>query len=487
MLRAASCGLSVLEVWSVKGSYQLLIVGAGPGGYVAAIRASQLGMRVGLVEKRDSLGGTCLNIGCIPSKALLDSSELFARVRDSANIHGVVCTEVSLDLKAMMKRKDRVVKRLTSGVSLLMSANKVEVFHGTGRLDGAQKVLVSAKKGNEKKLSAEKIILATGSVSQELAFLPFDGKIIVSSEQALSFNEVPKKLLIIGAGAIGLELGSVWSRLGSSVEFIEIMPTILPGWDRQLSKKLEKELMTQGMKFHLESRVEEGSVKGEKASLKVLDKNGEERTFSADKVLVAVGRKPYLEGLNIESIDVQYMEDGTHLKVDEAFQTSTMGVHAIGDLVNGPMLAHKAEEEGIACVESMAGRAGHVNYNVIPGIVYTWPEAASVGYTEDELVARKIPYNRGYFPFSANGRALAMNENAGFVKIVSDKESDRVLGAHILGPWASDLIPEIVAVMEFSGSAEDIARTVHPHPTLSEAVREAALGADGRMIHSVNR
>ena len=467
--------------------YQLIIIGAGPGGYVAAIRASQLGMRVALVEKRERLGGTCLNIGCIPSKALLDSSELFARIQKSGDLHGVVCRDVSLDLKAMMKRKTQVVSRLTSGVSFLMKANRVDVFRGAGRLNGPGEVRVTDQDGNETVLRAEKIILATGSTDQELPFLPFDGKTVVSSKEALSFDRVPEELIVVGAGAIGLELGSVWSRLGSKVTVVEIMPSILPGWDRQIGKTLQRELGKQGVDFLLETKVTGVKIINGKAVLTASDKSGKEIELPGEKVLVAVGRKPNLEGSGIETIDVKYLEDKKHLVVDERYQTRTPGVYAVGDLITGPMLAHKAGEEGIAAVEMMAGKAGHVNYNIIPGIVYTWPEAASIGSTEEELREKGVRYIKGYFPFSGNPRALAMDEPAGFVKILSDKKSDRVLGAHILGPWASDLISEVTAVMEFRGSAEDLARMVHPHPTLSEAVREAALGVDGRMIHSPNK
>lgn len=466
--------------------YQLIIIGAGPGGYVAAIRASQLGMRVALVEKRERLGGTCLNIGCIPSKALLDSSEFYDRIQRSGGLHGVVCRDVSLDLETMMNRKTLVVNRLTSGVSFLMKANMVDVFHGTGRLNGPGEVRVTDQEGNETVLGAEKIMLATGSKSQDLMFLPFDGKTVVSSKEALSFDRVPKELIVVGAGAIGLELGSVWSRLGSKVILVEIMPTILPGWDRQIGKTLQRELGKQGVDFLLETKVTGVKIIKGKAVLTAVDKSGKEIELPGEKVMVAVGRKPNLEGSGIETIEVKYMEDNKHLEVDERYQTQTPGVYAVGDLVHGPMLAHKAEEEGIAAVEMMAGKAGHVNYKIIPGIVYTRPEAASLGSTEEELREKDVQYIKGYFPFSSNGRALAMGEPAGFVKILSDKKSDRVLGAHILGPWASDLICEVTAVMEFRGSAEDLARMVHPHPTLSEAVHEAALGVDGRMIHSPN-
>lgn len=463
-----------------KESYDLVIIGAGPGGYVAAIRAAQLGMRVALVEKRDRLGGTCLNIGCIPSKALLDSSERLWAFRNSAGEHGIEAKDVVLNLDQMQSRKSNVVDQLTSGVQALMKKNKVDVVRGTGVVDQTGEVAVHGN-SQEKSLSAQNIILAEGSIPQELPFLPFDGTGIVSSTEALSFNQVPERLLVVGAGAIGLELGSVWARLGSEVTVIEIMNNVLPGWDLQVARTLKRELERQGLDLHLSTKVTGKEMQKGTVVLKAEQADGKPADFRGEKVLVAVGRKanlsPQLQKLGIEVA-------GGRIKVDSTFQTNVKGIYAIGDLIHGPMLAHKAEEEGIACVEILAGTAGHVNYETIPNIVYTWPEAASVGKTEEQLKTEKIPYKKGTFQFRANGRALAAGDTEGFVKILGHTETDRILGAHILGPMAATLIAEIVAVMEFGGSTEDIARTVHGHPTLSEAIREAALAVDNRSIHS---
>ena len=464
--------------------YDLTIIGSGPGGYVAAVRSAQLGMKTALIEKSETLGGTCLNIGCIPSKALLDSSELYAKVNHECSEHGIVCGEVSLNLAAMLKRKDKVVKQLTDGVAGLMKINRVSVFHGRGYLKDSHTVRIE---GNETEIHTKYILLATGSTAQELPFLPVDGKTVVTSTEALSFTSVPEKLVVIGAGAIGLELGSVWSRLGSDVTVVEIMPQVLPGWDSELAGALEKELARQSMRIHLNTAVTGMEKKKGKAVLTAVTESKKEISLEGDKVLVAVGRRPYWDGLNIEGLGIELSKDGRHLKVNESWQTSLKSVYAVGDVIEGPMLAHKAEEEGIAATEVIAGKAGHVNYNTVPGVVYTWPEAAMVGETEEGLKSKGTAYSKGLFPFAANGRAVAMNDASGFVKILADSKYDKILGAHVLGPWASDLIAEIVAVMEFDGSAEDIARTVHSHPTLSEAVREAALGVDGRMIHIRNR
>lgn len=459
--------------------YDLVIIGTGPGGYVAAIRAAQLGLSVAVVEKRDALGGTCLNIGCIPSKALLDSSEKFFRARRGFDEEGIKLRGVELDLGKMLQRKDKVVRQLTSGVAQLLKG-RVKVFRGEGRVLSPGKVGIS---GSSENLDCRSILLATGSVSQELPFLPFDGDKIVSSTEALSFPSVPERLVVVGAGAIGLELGSVWSRLGSEVVVIEILPKILPGWDEQVSDTLKRALLKQGLSFELETRVLEGVKADKGVRLKAVDGAGGEKEFSADRVLVAVGRRPFTEGLGLDELGVA-SENG-RLRVDRRFQTSVSGVYAIGDLVPGPMLAHKAEEEGIAVAENLAGFSGHVSYDTIPSIVYTWPEAASVGRTERELKDRSIPYKKGVFSFGANGRSLAMGEREGFFKVLAREETDEVVGAHAVGPWTSDLIMEAVTTMEFGGSAEDMARTSHPHPTLSEVVREAALAVDGRAIHKV--
>ncbi len=469
---------------SEKNEFDLVVIGAGPGGYVAAIRAAQLGLSVALIDKREALGGTCLNIGCIPSKALLDSSELFHRLKEGIVDHGITVEAPKLDLSKMMQRKIQVVEKLTSGVALLIKARKISTFTGTAAVSSPGRVTVTLDGGKSRELEAGNVLLATGSVPQELPFLAFDGKRIVSSEQALSFKSVPNHLLIIGAGAIGLELGSVWLRLGSKVTVVEIMPTILPGWDRQVSETLKRELAKQGFAFELATKVTGFQAAKNQVSLKATNSSNKEIVFEGDRVLVAVGRRPYLEGIATDVLGVN--KDGTgRVVVDERFQTSVSGIYAIGDLIPGPMLAHKAEEEAIAVAEMLAGKAGHVNYDTIPGVVYTWPEAASVGRTEEQLKEENVAYRKGTFPFRANGRAVASGDVQGFVKILADERTDKVLGVHVVGPWASTLISEAVTVMEFGGSSEDIARTVHAHPTLPEAVKEAALSVDSRPIHGM--
>lgn len=465
--------------------YDLVVLGAGPGGYVAAIRAAQLGMKTALVEKRGTLGGTCLNVGCIPSKALLDSSEFYARAAGEAAAHGIGIEGLSLDVATMQARKAAVVKKLTGGVAMLMKANKVDVYTGLGRIEAADTVAVRSEAGETiETLRCANLLLATGSVPIELPFLPLDGKTVVDSTGALAFDAVPKNLLVVGGGVIGLELGSVWARLGAKVTVVELLPQIMAGWDDGVAKAVKRELSKQGFTFLLETKVGGVTVKRGKATLQVTDASGTASELTGDKVLVAVGRRPLLEGFNVEALGLTI--EGGRVVVDSEYRTSVAGVRAIGDIVAGPMLAHKAEDEGIAVAERIAGVAGHVNYDAIPNVIYTSPEAASVGKTEAQLAEAGTEYKSGTFPFAANGRALAMDASAGFVKVLADKKTDRVLGAHIVGPWASDLIAEFVSVIEFGGSAEDIARTVHAHPTLTEAVREAALGVDGRMIHAKN-
>ena len=462
--------------------YDIVVVGAGPGGYTAAIRASQLGLKCAIVEKWKTLGGTCLNIGCIPSKALLDSSEFYAKMQNEAKDHGFTIDKVDVDVAAMLKRKNKVVKRLTTGVAGLMKKNKIDVYKGTGSIPEAHLVEVAGDEGTEK-LKAKNIIIATGSVPTELPFLPFDGEKVVSSEHALDFHEIPKKLLVVGAGIIGLEMASVWSRLGSEVTLVELLPEALAGWDRQTAKAAQKEFGKQGMEFAFETKV--NGMESTKSGVKLTaeDKDGKEITYEGDKILVAVGRSPYTEGLGLDKAGVKMAENGKQVEIDENFRTNVEGVYAIGDVVRGAMLAHKAEEEGVAVAEIIAGRKGHVNYDAIPNVVYTWPEVAAVGKTEEQLKEEGVPYKSGQFPFQANGRALAMDATFGFVKILAHEETDRVLGAHIVGPWASDLIAEAVSVIEFGGSAEDIARTSHAHPTLPEAFREAALAVDNRTLN----
>jgi len=486
--------------------YDFLVIGSGPGGYVAAIRAAQLGLSTAVVEKNERFGGTCLNIGCIPSKALLDSSELYARLRASGEAggqdletHGIVVGKLDLNLKTMMARKQKVVQRLTSGVGQLFKGNGVKTFEGVGRLVATGKVEVSSSDGKRQTLKAKNIILATGSVPTTLPIFPIGKDGFLTSTEALSLKRVPARMVVIGAGAIGLELGSVWARLGAEVTVIELLDQILPGMDSEISRRARSILAKQGLEIVTGVRVlgyekasKSATGKGQAARsggviLTAEDKDGNKQRLPADAVLVAVGRRPYTEGLGLAELGVKIQEGSGRVVVDEQYQTSLAGVYAIGDLIPGPMLAHKAEEEGIAVAEILAGMPGEVNYDTIPSVVYTWPEVASVGKSEEDLKQEGVAYNKGSFPFRANGRALAMASEDGLVKILADRSSDRVLGVHIVGPWASDLIAEAVSVMEFGGSAEDIARTVHAHPTLPEALREAALAVDGRAIHVLGR
>lgn len=462
--------------------YDLIVLGGGPGGYVAAIRASQLGIRTALVEKRDTLGGTCLNVGCIPSKALLDSSEFWARTVHEADSHGITIQNPSMDLARMHARKNGVVRKLTGGVAMLMKANGITVFTGTGTIRREGPPFTVDAGGVQ--ITAPRVLLATGSVPVELPFLPLDHKTVVDSTGALNFETVPDHLIVVGGGVIGLELGSVWARLGSRVTVVEVQKEIMAGWDGQMARTMRRELGKQGLEFLLETKVTGVTVRRGKAVLAMESFDGSPQELKGDKVLVAVGRRPYLDGGNLESLNLT-MERG-RVAVDRHFQTSREGIWAIGDIIHGPMLAHKAEDEGIAAAECIAGLPGHVNYQAIPNVMYTWPEAASVGPTEEELKKQQVPYRTGSFPFAANGRALAMDAPAGFVRILAHQETDELLAAHMVGPWVSDLIGEVVAVMEFRGSAEDIARMTHAHPTLAEVVKEAALGVDGRMIHAKN-
>jgi dihydrolipoamide dehydrogenase len=463
--------------------FDLIVIGAGPGGYVAAIRAAQLGMTVACVDKRGALGGTCLNVGCIPSKALLDSSERFAEARTHLADYGVQVGAVGLDLAKMMARKNGIVKGLTDGVAYLFKKHRITAVAGAARLAGQGRVQVKAADDNSQTLEANAVLLATGSESASLPSLPFDGKNIVSSTEALAFDKVPTHLIVVGGGYIGLELGSVWARLGAKVTVVEFLPRILPLTDAEIAGLLHKSLVKQGLTIRTGTRVTAAAVQG--GQVVVSAQAGEETVqFQGDKVLVAVGRRPYTAGLGLEEAGVKVEERTGRVVVDERYQTSVPGVYAIGDLIAGPMLAHKAEDEGVACVELLAGKAGHVNYDAIPSVIYTWPEVASVGLTEEQVKEQGRPYRVGKFPFAANGRARCLGETEGLVKILADEKTDRVLGVHIFGPRASDLIAEAVAVLEFSGSAEDIARTCHAHPTLSEAVREAALAVDRRAIHS---
>jgi dihydrolipoamide dehydrogenase len=463
--------------------YDLIVIGAGPGGYVCAIRAAQLGMKVACVEKRTALGGTCLNVGCIPSKALLDSSEHFAFTRAGLARHGVKVGDVTLDLAAMMGRKDKVVKGLTDGVAFLFKKNKITSVQGTARLGQRGQVVVKGPKDEALLLEAAHVVLATGSEPVGLPALPFDGTHVVSSTEALAFDKVPQHLIVVGGGYIGLELGSVWSRLGAKVTVLEFLPKLLPLNDREAADGLHKALAKQGLEFHLSTKVTAASVQGGQVIVNA-QADGKEVHFPGDRVLVAVGRRPYTGGLGLQEAGVRTDERSGRVLIDDDGRTSVEGIYAIGDLVSGPMLAHKAEDEGIALAERIAGLKTHVNPDAIPSVIYTHPELAAVGQTEEQVKEAGREYRVGKFPFAANGRARCLDETDGFVKVIADAKTDRLLGVHVLGPHASDLIAEAVSVIEFAGSSEDIARTCHAHPTLSEAVREAALAVERRAIHA---
>ncbi|HLI10463.1 MAG TPA: dihydrolipoyl dehydrogenase [Alphaproteobacteria bacterium] len=465
-------------------SYDFVVIGGGPGGYVAAIRAAQLGMKVACVEKRASLGGTCLNIGCIPSKALLQSSEKFEEAKSKLAVHGVKIGSVELDLPGLMAHKDKVVGENTRGVEFLFRKNKIVWLKGSGRIPRAGVVEVAPANGGAVIiLDAKNIVIATGSDYAPLPGVEVDEKRIVSSTGALALEKVPGHFVVIGGGYIGLEMGSVWRRMGAEVTVVEFLDRIVPGMDGEVGKQFQRLLERQGFKFRLSTKVT--AAKEESAGVKLTLEpaaGGKAESLEADVVLVAIGRRPYTEGLGLEACGVAVDNRGM-IQVDDRFETNVKGIYAIGDVIRGPMLAHKAEDEGVAVAELIAGQHGHVNYDAIPGIVYTWPEVASVGKTEEQLKAEGVAYKTGKFPFMANGRARAAAETDGFVKILADAKTDRVLGCHIIGPDAGTLIHEVVVAMEFGGSAEDIARTCHGHPTLNEAVKEAALAVGGRAIH----
>ncbi len=465
-------------------TYDLVIIGGGPGGYVAAIRAAQLGMKVACVEARERLGGTCVNVGCIPSKALLTSSHLYTEAQTHLAEHGVGVATVTLDLAAMQARKDKVVDQNTRGVAFLFKKHNIAHVRGTGVLTGRTSVAVTpADGGAAQTLTANNIIIATGSIPMPLAGVPVDEVRIVSSTGGLALAAVPKRLIVIGAGYIGLELGSVWARLGSQVTVVEYLPRILPGMDDEVATTLQRLLGRQKLTLRLGTKVTGASVRGEAVALSVQPaEGGDAEVLEAEVVLVAVGRKANTGGVGLEAVGVKTDARGM-IAVDAHFATSVPGIYAIGDCIPGPMLAHKAEEDGVACVENIAGLHAHVDYNQVPGVVYTWPEAAAVGQTEQQLKAAGVEYAVGKFPFLANGRARANGFTDGFVKILAEKGSGTILGAHILGPEAGTLIHEVVVAMGYGGTAEHVARTCHAHPTLAEAVKEAALGAIGRAIH----
>jgi dihydrolipoamide dehydrogenase len=465
--------------------FDVVIIGSGPGGYVTAIRAGQLGLKTAIIEKDKELGGTCLNVGCIPSKALLTSSDHFIFAKKEAAKHGIVIENATVDLGKMQQRKDKVVKTMNSGVRALMKTNKVTTFEGLGTITAPGKVSVKGSDGNTQEIETKDIIIATGSVPAQLPFAKFDGKTIVSSTEALTWTEPPKKFLVIGAGAIGLELGSVWNRLGSEVTILEFLPRIAVGFDLELSNLLQRSLTAQGITFHLEAKVSAVKI-GNGRVTATATKGNEELKFDADKVLVSVGRKPFTDGLGADKVGVEFDEQ-KRIKVDKYFKTKIDGIYAIGDVIAGPMLAHKASEEGIACVERIAGKDGHINYDAIAGIIYTNPELAGVGLTEEQAKEKGVDYRVGRFPFRATGRAVANEDLEGVAKFIADAKTDRILGAHILQHAASELIAEAVSVIEFGGSSEDISRTTHSHPTLSEAVKEAAMNVEKRALHIINR
>ncbi|MGJ3243967.1 MAG: dihydrolipoyl dehydrogenase [Opitutales bacterium] len=464
-------------------SFDLIVIGSGPGGYVAAIRAAQLGFKTALVEKSPNLGGTCLNVGCIPSKALLHSTEIVHFLKDKGGNHGIRTGDLKVDIPTLMKKKSAVVDQLRGGVAQLVKKRGITVFAGHGRFKGPGEVEVRGK-DETTVLKGEKILIATGSAPVELPFMKFDGKTIVSSDEAIAFDAVPEKLVVVGGGAIGLELGSVWARLGSEVTVVEFLPRIAPTFDEDISRLALRIFKKQGMNFELGTKVT-GLKQPDKDGPAILtaDKDGKACQFEADRVLVSVGRRPFTDDLGLDRIKLE-LDDKKRIPVDAHFQTRVKGVYAIGDVTPGPMLAHKAEEEGVACTELMAGQAGHVNYDVIPNVIYTDPEIASVGISEQEANERGIEVKTGKFGLMANGRAIATDATDGIVKVIADAKTDRLLGIQIIAKNASEIIASAVAHMEYGGSAEDLGRTIHAHPTLTESVKEAALSISGSAIHA---
>ncbi|MEO5958147.1 MAG: dihydrolipoyl dehydrogenase [Opitutaceae bacterium] len=476
---------------SAESSFDLIVIGAGPGGYVCAFRAAQLGLKVALVEKRPTLGGTCLNVGCIPSKALLHSSEHLAWAKHHAAEHGIKLGSVEIDLPAFLKRKDDVVGKLVGGVGQLAKARKIAVVTGSASFISANTISVATSASESKQLTAKNIVIATGSAAVELPFMKFDGKTIVSSDHAIAFDSIPKNLVVVGGGAIGLELGSVWSRLGSNVTVVEFLPKIVASYDDDIVRNFTRLLQKQGLKIEVGAKVtgflpsQIPNPKSEFSAGTLLAERGTEKlSFPADKVLVSVGRRPFTDGLALEKAGVQ-LDEKKRVKVDAHLRTNVAGIWAIGDVVAGPMLAHKAEEDGVAVAEWIAGKAGHINWDLMPAIVYTSPEVASVGLGEEAAKAKGIAVNIGKFNLAANGRAIAMGQTDGYVKIVADAKTDKILGAQILAHNAGEFISEIVTHMEYGGSAEDLARTIHAHPTMSEAVKEAGLAVSKSAIHAL--
>jgi len=461
--------------------FDVTVIGGGPGGYVCAIRLSQLGLKTACIESRGSLGGTCLNVGCIPSKNLLNFSENFHKAKNFEKI-GIEVGEVKLNLDKMMKNKEKAVTVLTKGIEFLFKKNKVAYFKGKGSFKSTNEISIVAE-GKETKIQTDKTIISTGSEPLSVPGMEFDEEKILSSTGALSLSKLPKKMVVVGGGYIGLEMGSVWSRLGTQVEVIEFLDHITPGMDREVSREFEKILKKQGIKFQLNTKVEKITKSKNFVSIDIVDKEKKKNKIDADVVLISVGRKPHTKGLDLENVGVQTDEKG-RVKVNKNYETNVKNIYAIGDVIEGPMLAHKAEEEGIAIAELIAGQSGHVNYDIIPGVIYTSPEVASIGKTEEQLKVNKNNYKVGKFPFMANSRAKAIDETEGFVKILADSLTDKVLGVHIIGPHAGEMIAEMAIAMEFGASSEDIARTCHAHPTFSEAIKEAALSVEKRQIHS---
>ena len=462
--------------------FQVVVIGGGPGGYVCAIRLAQLGLKTACIESRGSLGGTCLNVGCIPSKSLLNLSEEFHKAQNLSN-KGIEIGGIKLNLTKMMKNKDKAVTILTKGVEFLLKKNKVTYFKGIGSFKSKNEIIIKNDQNKETIIETENVVIATGSNPVSLSGIEFDEKIIVSSTGVLKLEQVPKKMVVVGGGYIGLEMGSVWSRLGSEVHVVEFLDHITPGMDKEIASEFMKILKKQGINFHLQHKVEQITKNKFGAVVSTKNKEGIKKDFECDVVLISVGRKPNTNGLNLEKVGVDLDEKG-RVKTDKNFRTNQNNIFAIGDVIIGPMLAHKAEDEGIAVAENIAGQSGHVNYETIPGVVYTTPEVATIGKTEEQLRDLKIKYKVGKFSFMANSRAKAIDDAEGFVKILADEKTDKVLGAHLIGPHAGELIAEIGVAMEFGASSEDIARTCHAHPTFSEAVKEAALSVDKRAIHS---
>ena len=462
--------------------FDAIVIGGGPGGYVCAIRLAQLGKKTACVDYRGALGGTCLNIGCIPSKNLLNLSENFQKAKNFSKV-GIEISDIKLNLDKMMKNKDKAVTVLTKGVEFLFKKNKVSYFKGFGSFVSDKKIKIKSSDGKEIEIDGDNIIIATGSEPSKMQNINFDEEKIVSSTGALSLKKVPKKLIVIGGGYIGLEMGSVWSRLGSDVHVIEFLDHITPGMDKEISNEFMKILKKQNIKFHMSTKVEKITKKNENIEIETSNNKGEKNTHLCDVALISIGRKAFTNNLDLKKINLKTDEKG-RIKVDKNFRTDKKNIFAIGDVIQGPMLAHKAEEEGIAVAEIIAGQSGHVNYDLIPGVIYTSPEVATIGKTEEQLKEQNISYKIGKFPFMANSRAKAIDEPEGFVKILADNSTDKVLGVHIIGPHAGEMIAEMAVAMEFGASSEDIARTCHAHPTFSEAIKEAALSVDKRQIHS---